>query len=319
MKIQVLLALLVLFPGFQSNGTLEEAIRLYGRGEYKQATKLFLQASSSSPDEADKRLWLAKSYLKVHDWNSAIREMEAAVQLAPTHALYHLWLGRACGMRASHSFPITAIRWALRVVKEFETARKLSPENLDVRFDLLSYYLDAWSSLGGGKDKAEAEVKAISKLDPKKGHTARAIVFEKNKQWDLARKELTLATEEYPNYSNAYKDLAYFLLNRNDFKEALKNAQKALALDGESKPARLIVAASETRLRIDLPEAEKTLQELAAATMADEDPAFEEVYYWLGECYLAQGNKDKAREAFQSALAFNPYYDRAKNSISDLR
>jgi Tfp pilus assembly protein PilF len=43
------------------------------------------------------------------------------------------------------------------------------------------------------------------------------------------------------------------------------------------------------------------------------------VYGWLGEFYLASGDKAKAREAFKSALAFNPEYEPAKTGVSRLR
>ena len=52
---------------------------------------------------------------------------------------------------------IVAIKWARRVIKEFETAREIAPEDLDVRFDMMEYYLNAPAMLGGGEDKAEAE------------------------------------------------------------------------------------------------------------------------------------------------------------------
>jgi tetratricopeptide (TPR) repeat protein len=319
MKSPVLFALLVLFPGFQTGGGLNEAIQLYEKGEFRQAIDLLQQLSSSSPTEPDIRMWLGKSYLKIREWDKAVREMEKAVRSHPSNARYHLWLGRACGARASHSIFFTAIGWARRVVKEFEIARGLAPKDLDVRFDLLEFYLNAPGIVGGGKDKAAAEVQAISRLDPAKGFTARAIVFQKDKDWDLARKELTQATIDYPYNADAWKDLAEYLLNRQDFEDALDCARKALALASESKTTQLLVAASEIRLHKDLDQAVNTLTELAAGTLGDGDPDFEEVYYWLGECYRAQGNNAKAREAYESALAFNPDYEKAKNGISKVR
>ena len=68
-----------------------------------------------------------------------------------------------------------------------------------------------------------------------------------------------------------------------------------------------------------LDQAVRTLEELAAGSLGDDDPAFEEVYYWLGECHIAKGDKAKARKAFLTALSFNPEYDRAKDGISKLK
>jgi tetratricopeptide (TPR) repeat protein len=319
MKVSLLMILLVLPLGPQTSGDLDKAIGLYGKGEFQQAVDLLQLLSESSLDNADTRLWLGKSYLKIGQWDKAVQEIEKAVRLKPSDATYHLWLGRACGARASHSFFLKAPGWAHRVLKEFEKARDLAPENLDVRFDLLDFYLNAPGFLGGGKAKAEVEAEAISELDPRKGYTARATIFEKDKKWDQARKELIQATVEYPNYPDAFKDLADYLLRRKDFKDALFYAKKTLELDSDSKGARLIVAASEIGLHANLDQAAATLRELAAGTLGENDPAFETVYYWLGECYLAQGKKAEARRAFKSALEFNPDYSEAKEGLSRLR
>jgi len=311
--------LLVLFSRSQAAGNLDEAIHLYGNGKFKQAAILLQQLRNASPTEPDIRLWLGRSLLKSRQWDSAVREMEKAVQLQPSNARYHLWLGRACGARASHSVFFTALLWAHRVGKEFETAAILAPNDLDSRFDLLEFYVNAPGIVGGGKEKAEAEARTIANLDPRKGYTARATILEKNKNWDLARNELTQATIDYPRYANACTDLAEYLLGRRDFEGALLYAKKALALDSESKQAWLIAAAAATRLNTDLDQADKTLRALAADTLGENDPSFEEVYYWMGECYLARGDKAKARKAFESALDFNPDYAQAKNAIAESR
>ena len=319
MKTTGLLVALALFPAFQPAGDLNEAIGLYEKGKFDQAANMFQKLRDSSPSDPEIRLWLGKSYSKARQWDKAVQEMENLVRLQPSNAQYHLLLGRACGDRASHSMFITAIGWAKRVRKEFETARKLAPEDVDIRFDLLEYYLDAPEIVGGGKDKAEEEAQAIARLRPEKGFLARATILIKNKKWDLARKELNQAVINYPQSSSACKDLADFLLDRQDFEGALDYATKALALDGKSKRSRLIAAAAKIRLNRDLDETEKTLQDFVAGKLGDEDPSFEEAYYWLGECRLAKGDKAKAREAFKSSLALNPEYEKAKNGLSKAR
>jgi tetratricopeptide (TPR) repeat protein len=319
MNIPLLFLLLLSSPAHASPEVLAGAIRLYESGEFRSAVDLLSQMSRSSPSAPEIRLWLGKSYLKVRDWDNSVRELEKAVELDPSNATYHLWLGRACGARASHSVFFRAVRWAGRVAREFETATRLSPDNLDARFDLLDFYIHAPGFVGGGKDKAEAQAKAIAKMNPKRGYVARAMIFEKAKNWEMAGKELTDATRQHPEDADVHKDLADFLLARKDYAGALECARRALALNRESRRSRLILAASKIRLQMDLEEAGRILRELAAGPLRDDDPAFEEVYGWLGEFYLASGDKAKAREAFTSALAFNSEYEPAKTGISRLK
>ena len=316
MKIPFLLFCLLLNPALASNGSLQEAIELYGKGKFAQAEGMLQQLSASTPSNAEVWVWLSKARLKTRDWDKAVQAMEKAVQLQPANAGYHLLLGRACGDRASHSSFLTAMSWARRVVKEFETARELAPEDVDVRFDLLDYYLEAPGIVGGGKDKAEAEAQTIARLNPKKGYLARATIHIKNKKWDLARNELARAAAENPQSVSAHKDLADFLLNRKDFKGALDHANKALLLDPKSKRSLLIAAAARIRLKSDLEKAAESLHALLAGTLSEGDPDFEEVYYWLGEYWLTAGESRRAQEAFKTALLFNPEYSRARDGLS---
>jgi tetratricopeptide (TPR) repeat protein len=320
MRISIVLFFLALLPNqIHARENLDAAIDLYEKGEFRQAVDILQQFAKTSPKDAETRFWLAKSLMKTREWGAAIREMEEAVELQPTNPRYHLWLGRACGERASRAFFTSALSLARRVVKEFEIARDLAPKDPGIRFDLLEFYLQAPGIIGGGKDKALAEAQFITQINPERGFTARATIFRKDKKWDKAKYELTRATEEYPKNADAYKDLADFLLDRQDYEGALYYGEKSLALDSKSKRAQLIIAVAKTRRGKDLDQAAATLRELSTGPLRDEDPSYEETIYWLGENYLARGDKNKARDAFKSALAFNPEYARAKNELSKLR
>lgn len=320
MKISIAVLFLVLFSGMApAKESLEESIQLYGKGEFRQAAQALGKLSQASPADPETRFWLGKTYLKLREWAPAVREMEKAVALQPSSARYHLWLGRACGERASHAFFTTAFSLARRVIKEFETARNLAPKDAGIRFDLLEFYLQAPGVVGGGRDKAEEEARTIARLDPVKGYAARATIFRKDKKWDKAKAELLQATVEHPQNADVFKDLADYLLDRQDYEGSLDYGRKALALNQKSKRTRLLVAVAQTSLKRDLEAASRSLQELAAGPLFDEDPSFEEAHYWLGENYLAQGDRARARDCFKSALAFNPEYSKAKNALSKIK
>jgi len=177
---------------------LSDAIRLYERGSYKQAVELLRQEAKDSPRNAEIRFRLGRAHLKVQDWKAAVTELEKAVELEPSNARYRQWLGRASGERASRAFITTAYSMARQVVREFEAASRLSPNDLSIRFDLLEYYLQAPGMVGGGRDKAEAEARTITGIDKQKGYTARAKIYRNDKQLDKAKAELLQATNEFP-------------------------------------------------------------------------------------------------------------------------
>ena len=315
MKITVLLFLLVIPSVSQSEGILDQAIQQYEKGEYPKAVELLSKTGNASSVSAEVKFWLGKSYLKVRKWDKAVEAMEKAVQIEPSNALYHLWLGRAYGFRADNR--LFGYNDARRLLKEFRKACELAPDNITVRFDLLEFYTQAPGIVGGGKDKAWLEAEAISKLKPVRGYIARATIYEREKQWDLVEKELIQATVEYPNEADVHKDLAQFLLDREDYDGALESVKKALLLDSLSRRSRLIRAASQIQLGKSLDEAEKYLLDLVSGSLRDEDPSFEEAYYWLGVCYFKKGEKEKSKDAFKSVLDFNPDHKKAKKYLEE--
>lgn len=320
MKAYALLFLLSLTPDLAAAaGGVEQAVQLYQHGHFHKAVDLLSERSRSSPDVAEVRFWLGRSLLKIQRWDDAVHQMEKAVELVPNNAVYYLWLGRAYGARASHASFLTALGWAKKVVKAFVTARRLAPDNLDVRFDLMDFYLHAPAAVGGGRDKAQAEAKAIAELNPSEGYTARAIILEKDKKWDQARSELVQATSQFPGKADTFVDLADYLLQHRHFEDATINANKALSLDAKHLKAKLIRAAAQIRLGKDLTEAENALKSVSQGPLNDDDPAFEEVYYWLGQAYLVEGKKQQAREAFGTALRYNPDYEMARSGLSQSR
>ena len=297
---------------------LSEAVSLYEKGLFRQTVDLLRREANSFPRDAETRFWLGKAYLKIQDWKAAVQEIEKAVELEPSNAQYHHWLGRASGERASRAFITTAYSMAKQVVREFETASRLSPKDLFIRFDLLEYYLEAPGMVGGGRDKAEATVRTIDEIDKQKGYTARAVIYRKDKQWGKAKEELLRAANEFPENAAACEDLADYMFGRQDYEDALQWSRKALTLNPELNYSRFLVAAAQTRLGRELEAAGDELRALANGPLSDNDATFEQVYHLLGENHLARGDKEKAKVAFQSALSYNPEYSGAKEALKKL-
>lgn len=295
------------------------AIRLYESGQFAQAAASLEAVCPGSATCAEGRLWLAKCRLKLDQWDDAIRVLEDLVRQAPRIARFHHWLGRAYGRKAEHSFMLTAFNLAKKVVREFETALGLEPSNPELRFDLLEYYLQAPGIIGGGKDKAAAQVEAINELSMRLGYVARARMYKSDKQWKSAEAELRKATRDFPDQPESFADLAEYLLTREDYSGSEENAGRALALRPNYAKARLIRAAARIRRGKDLEETVADLRSLSAGPLLDEDPGFQEVFYWLGQAYLVQGKKTEASLAFSKALQYDPTHAGAKHAISQSR
>jgi tetratricopeptide (TPR) repeat protein len=298
---------------------LSAAIRFYTLGEYHKAVETLLSQSRAKPQAADLKLWLGKSYFRLRRWDESIREFENATQIDPSSGIYHLWLGRAFGRKAEHAPFFLAMGPARRVLKEFETAVRLSPDNIDARFDLLEYCLSAPGILGGGHDRAKKQIEEIERINSRLGYTARSRLYEDEKKYDPARDELFKATVEFPTQAASFVDLADYYFRRMDYANAEPNAKRALELArSPNHKAQLILSASRVRLLKTLPEAEKSLNALSSGPLEDDDPPYEDIFYWLGQARLALGTKEEARQAFESSLRFNPDHSRAKAAMAQL-
>jgi tetratricopeptide (TPR) repeat protein len=112
-------------------------------------------------DPADRDALVAKSEA-ILGGGSASR-IEEAVKLAeqcvaahPRESNCHLALGNALGAKAVHAGATAGLGYAHTIRDAFKTAVQLDPHNLDARFSLLQYYLEAPAIVGGGLRKAQA-------------------------------------------------------------------------------------------------------------------------------------------------------------------
>jgi tetratricopeptide (TPR) repeat protein len=317
MRAAILFSLFMCLPCAGGAQGIEDAVASYHHGRFQQAAEILANLARKSPADTHLQLWLGKTFLKLRRWDDAVAHFKKAVDLAPQDGMNHLWLGRAYGRKAEHA--LIGLGPARSTRAEFETAARLAPDHAEIRFDLMAFYLEAPGFLGGGREKAEAQAREIARLSPRLGYVAQAEIHQDAKDWVRARDNLVLAAQKFPQDAQAHLDLAKFLMRTGDMAGAEASARKAVALDGESRDARMHLAAIHVELGRELPGALSALQALAAGPLTDQDPGFEEVYYWLGRAHLAQGRKADARKAFETSLGFDPDYARAQDALKRTR
>ncbi len=153
---------------------LKAAEQAYEAGQYAKAEQLLQTAASAEPQNAEIQLLLTKTHLEVQQWEAAIKSAERGVALEPKSSVYHEWLGRAYGERADHASFMTALGFAKKTRKEFETAVELDGNNFTARQAVIEFDCAAPAIAGGGEDKAQPEIAQMAALDAAEGAYAKA-------------------------------------------------------------------------------------------------------------------------------------------------
>jgi tetratricopeptide (TPR) repeat protein len=296
-------------------GADENAPVLLASGSVDQAIADLHGRLSAAPNDALAHNLLCRAYFSLGEWDRGITDCEKAVSLAPNNSQYHLWLGRIYGEKADRAGPFSAAGLARRVVREFETAVHLNPNNIDARADLAEFYVEAPGIVGGGRDKAVQQANSLENLDPARADWVKARIAEKKKDYGTAEREYRNAIASSRGAASSWLNLGLFYQHRsqwNEMQEALSHVRKA-PLD---RPDALVDAAEILlRTQRDLPEAAQLLRAyLNSNSKVEQAPVFK-VHYLLGIAQEKLGDKQSAAAEYREALNLAKEFQPARQAL----
>jgi Tfp pilus assembly protein PilF len=124
--------------------------------------------------------------------------------------------------------------------------------------------------------------------------------FKQNQLWGNPALLLENAVRKYPTNARAYNNLANVYVHKGDYKRALENAKKALALNSELIAARVNMGVILARLG----ELEKAVTHYQTAL--ELAPNFVGAHYNLANVWARLGNPSKAARHYSLALELEP-------------
>jgi tetratricopeptide (TPR) repeat protein len=292
--------------GSQSDSSVEIA-RLYDAGLYEQAMKVLNAAIETNPMDASLHDSLGRCYYQLRDYNRASASLEHAVALDPNNSDYHEWLGKAYGRRAEESNPFSAISLARKAHKEFAEAVRLNPSNLAAQRDLIRYLLDSPGIAGGGQDRADEQIEALTKVDAVEGQLARAEADVTRKKFDLADQEYQKLLESHPRRIGVDMEIAEYYRDRGDGEPMLQAVDAAAALDPSDVRLSYYRGVALVIAKKDPAKAEQLLRRyLDTVPNNSELPPRASAREWLGRLYEQEDKLDNAAEQYQAGLAVDP-------------
>ena len=272
-----------------------------------------IQTLQTHPSDAESQNFLCRAYFSLEEWDRGVTACERAVNLDPQNSLYHLWLGRIYGEKASRTGFLKAAGLAKKVRASFERAVELDPRSWEARTDLAEFYLEAPGIVGGGKDKAREQIDAIAPLNPGMACWVAARIAEKNKDAPAAEHAYRAAIAATNSGARAWRDLALFLRHANRLDEMDQAVQKLESAPVDRAESVMDGASVLLRAGRDYPLAVRLLHRYLAAPV-EEGPAFK-AHDLLGQLLEKQGDRQGAAAEYRAALALAHSYTRAQEDL----
>ena len=288
---------------------LAQANQAFQAGEADKALKLI--SSSPQGDSAEAQNLACRIHYALQDWDKAVSECEQSTQLDNQNSEYHMWLGRALGLKAEHVSFLTAYGLGKRVLAEFETAARLNPQSADALMDLGEFYKTAPGMIGGGLDKAEKVAGQLDSVEPSRAHQLRARIAESRNDFTTAEREFKEAVATAPHPALRWTVLASFYRARKretDMQAALHSAETSARKDPHATIALYDGAGVLMDGKLDAVTAARLLEEyIASPTKTEEGPAFE-AYVRLAKLKKQLGDSSGAQKQIEAALALAHNY-----------
>ena len=271
-----------------------------------------------SPNDANAWVMLARARLQAKQAEKAIAAGEKATALGPKNAQAFYWLGNAYGNRIGEVGMLSKMTMAPKLRDAFEQAVKLDPTLLDARSSLIEFYLQAPAAIGGGIDKARAQVAAIAKYDRAKGLMAQARIAMHEKKPAEALKAYESAYALKPGDPQLRLTLILLYQEAKRWKDAYTLAKQwTVDEPRKAKPWYQIgrLAAESGQY---LAEGEAALRTYLKLGRETGDPEPKHARYRLGQILAKAGRKDEARAELQAALKLDPKFKEAKETLTTL-
>jgi tetratricopeptide (TPR) repeat protein len=306
---------------FASVADIEGLLKVRDPGALAKA-QAFVEAN-----EANARAWvlLARAHLQKGEIDEALDSAEQAVELAPDDAQAQFWLGNSLGARIGQVNMLRKMAMAPDLRDAFEAAVRLDGNLLDARSALIQFYLQAPGAIGGGVEKAQAQVAEIAKRNPARGHLAQATIERAhNRDNAAAMRAIDAAVAAAP--ALPADDI--------DTRVMVGNSLVALERYGDARAFYLDWTAAQPRHAAPhyqlgrlaaisgefLDEGSAGLKRYLDGGLArgDNDPRDTAAWWRLGQIQAKQGDTAAARMSYQTALRLDPANAEAKKSLDAL-
>lgn len=290
-------------------------IKLIAQRKYAEAKSFFDAAIKSNRKDAEAHYQLARVLLFQGNSDDAEDQIDEALELNESSALYHFLRGRILGDRAQKANIFKQGILAPKVKNAFLRAVELDPALVEARVGLFNYYIMAPGIMGGSEEEALKQANEVVKLNFGRGRFLLANFYQRKKDFAQAEAEYRKVIDADPKKIEGYKALGYFFINQKKFDQAVAQFRKYGELDPKNPDA----YDSYGDALFAQEKFDEAIEKYNYALSLDKN--FSSSIYQLGACYEKKGMKAKAIETYQWYLTVEPSgrnADSARKKIKEL-
>ena len=277
---------LVASPAFAADNALRNQVdALFKQRQWAEAQSLLEKVTVAEPTNAESWHLLGQAYLNAGDAEKATGLLEKATSLDSTNSEYQRILGDAYGLSALRAGIFSKLGFAKKCKAAYDKSVELDPANIKARWSVMEFCRQAPGFIGGGMGQAYVQAEAIRKLDPAQGRVALATLYVADKK----------IPEAFALFNEALRS------NPDDYATLYQTGRLA-AMSGQ-------------QLELGL----TSLRKCLTLAPAPAQPGHPPVNWRIGNILERQGDKTGARAAYESAVAEDPKFVPAVESLRKIK
>ena len=294
------------------------ALELFQQGDLRAAEAAAQATLAVHPGDVESRILLGRAQLERGDPATAVETLERAVHDAPDSAEAHYRLGQARTALLPEVGFFRRMSLGSDVGEAFARAVALAPDNPDYRWAYFEFCRHAPPFAGGGQRRARREVAALDRLDPARGHRARAALLADRGAGDLAEAELKQAVAVSPGVADHRFALAYFYQDAGRWDDAFAAFEDILRRFPSERQALFQIGKTASLSGERIPEGIDALRRYLRHPPRPGEPPLAWAHYRLGLLHERLDDRDAARREFEAALSIDARLDDARSALADL-
>jgi tetratricopeptide (TPR) repeat protein len=292
---------------------------LFDAGDFPDAEAAARGELERTPGALDPLLVLGQAQLTLGKTADAVVTLRQAASLHPDSGEAFYRLGQALTLRVAELSTWRRMFMAGDIGDAFARAVELAPANASFRWALFEFCRHAPPMVGGGRKKARAHAATLAKIDPARGHRARAALLLQDGDVPGAEKELHTAVKVDPAEADHRYALGYFYQDQERWDDAFAQFDRIARDFPEELEAQFQVgktaALSGRRIDDGIRALQRYLQYKPKAGEAP--PAW--AHYRLGQLHEHQRDRAAAKASYQTALELDPRLTGARDALAALK